>query len=115
MYQFAYNDVVEDSPVAMRATERHAMDRVIVMLRRAREKGAESQETVEALYYLRRLWSIFMNDLKSPENELPEQMRKGLLSIGIWMVKEIERVRSGQASDLTPIIEINEIIRDGLK
>jgi len=115
MYQFAYNEVVEESPIAMRATERHAMDRVIAMLRLAREKGAETREAVEALYYLRRLWSIFMNDLESPENELPEQMRQGILSIGLWMGKEIERVRSGRASDLTPIIEINEIIRDGLK
>jgi len=115
MYQFAYNEVVDESPVTMRASERHAMDRVIAMLRVALAKGAASQETVEALYYLRRLWSIFMNDLANPENELPEQMRNGLLSIGLWMNKEIDRVRSGQTSDLTPIIEINEIIRGGLK
>jgi flagellar biosynthesis regulator FlaF len=31
------------------------------------------------------------------------------------MVKEIELVRSGKASDLTAMIEITEIIRDGLK
>lgn len=115
MYQFAYNEVVEESPVTMRANERRAMDRVIAMLRAANDKGAGSQEAVEALYYLRRLWSIFMNDLDSAENELPEQMRKGLVSIGHWMSKEIERVRAGHSGDLTPIIEINEIIRDGLK
>ena len=115
MYQFAYNEVVDDSPITMRASERHAMDRVIAMLRLAQEKGAGSQDAVQALYYLRRLWAIFMNDLANPENELPEQMRKGILSIGLWMNKEIDRVRSGQANDLTPIIEINEIIRDGLK
>ena len=115
MYQFAYSEVVEESPLAMRTTERNALDRCIAMLRVARNNGAESQEAVEALYYLRRLWSIFINDLKSPENELPEQLRQGILSIGGWMSKEIERLRSGQASDLTPIIEINEIVRDGLK
>jgi flagellar biosynthesis regulator FlaF len=31
------------------------------------------------------------------------------------MNKEIDRFRAGQTKDLTPIIEINEIIRDGLK
>jgi flagellar protein FlaF len=115
MYQFAYSDVVDDSPLTMRASERAAMDRVIAMLRIAQESGVGSQQAVQAFYYLRRLWAIFMNDLANPENELPEQMRHGLLSIGLWMNKEIDRVRGGQASDLTPIIEINEIIRDGLK
>ena len=31
------------------------------------------------------------------------------------MMKEIDRVRGGQTNDLTPMIEINELIRDGLK
>jgi flagellar biosynthesis regulator FlaF len=31
------------------------------------------------------------------------------------MMKEIDRVRGGVTSDLTPMIEINELIRDGLK
>ena len=31
------------------------------------------------------------------------------------MMKEIDRVRGGATDDLTPMIEINEIIRDGLK
>ena len=31
------------------------------------------------------------------------------------MMKEIERVRGGAATDLTPMIQINELIRDGLK
>ena len=35
MYEFAYNDVIEDSHPAMRARERAAMDRVIGMLRSA--------------------------------------------------------------------------------
>ena len=114
MHQFAYNEVMEESPATMRASEGQAMDRVIAMLRAARDRGAESREAVEALFYLRRLWSIFMNDLTGPDNELPDQMRRGLVSIGLWIGKEIERLRAGQTSDLTPIIEINEIIRDGL-
>jgi flagellar protein FlaF len=97
MYEFSYNEVVDDSRQVMRARERGAMDRVIVMLRGARDRGSNSRE------------------LRNPENELPEQLRAGIVSIGIWMNKEIDRFRTGQTSDLTPIIEINEIIRDGLK
>ena len=60
MYEFAYNDVIEDSHKAMRARERVAMDRVIGMLRTAQEKGPHSRERIEALFYLRRLWTIFI-------------------------------------------------------
>src|SRR5208337_4298221 len=115
MYEFAYNEVIADSRQTMRARERAAMDRVIGMLRAAQEKGPLSRERVEALFYLRRLWTIFLDDLKDPNNELPEQLRAGIISIGIWMMKEIERVRVRLTDDLTPMIEINELICDGLK
>ena len=115
MYEFAYNEVIEESHQTMRAREREAMDPVIAMLRAAQEKGPQSRERVDALYYLRRLWMIFINDLNDPNSELPEQLRAGIISIGIWMNKEIDRVRGGQTNDLTPMIEINQLIRDGLK
>jgi flagellar protein FlaF len=115
MYEFAYNDVIEDSHQTMRASERAALGRVITMLRAAQEKGPQSRELVDALFYLRRLWMIFINDLNDPSNELPGQLRAGIVSIGIWMMKEIDRVRGGLTNDLTPMIEINELIRDGLK
>ena len=115
MYEFAYNEVIEDSRRTMRARERQAMDQVIAMLRAAQERGPQSRERIEALFYLRRLWAIFINDLNDPNNELPEQLRAGIISIGIWMMREIDRVRGGATDDLTPMIEINALIRDGLK
>jgi hypothetical protein len=51
MYEFAYNDVIEDSHQTLRARERAAMDRVIGMLRAAQEKGPHSRELVDALFY----------------------------------------------------------------
>ena len=115
MYEFAYNEVIEDSHQTMRARERAAMDRVIAMLRAGQQRGPLSRERIEALYYLKRLWTIFLDDLKDPANELPEQLRAGIISIGIWMMKEIERARTRATDDLMPMIEINELIRDGLK
>ena len=115
MYEFSYNDVIEDSRQTLRARERAAMDRVIGMLRSAQEKGPQSRELIDALFYLRRLWVIFIDDLNDPNNELPTQLRAGIISIGVWMMKEIDRARIGQTNDLTPMIEINELVRNGLK
>ena len=115
MYEFAYNKAVEDSHQTIRARERAAMDRIIGLLRAAQEKGPLSRERVEALFHLRRLWTIFLDNLLEPGNELPDQLRDGVISIGVWMMKEIERVRARVTDDLAPMIEINEIIRDGLR
>ena len=115
MYEFAYNEVIADSRQTLRARERAAMDRVIAMLRAGQDKGPLSRERVEALYFLNRLWTIFLDDLKDPANELPQQLRAGIISIGIWMMKEIDRAHKRATDDLIPMIEINEIIRDGLK
>ena len=115
MYQLAYTQIVDESSGELRAHERHAMDRTIELLTIARERGPGTVEEVDALYYVRRLWAIFMDDLGNPENELPKELRASLFSIGLWMLKEIDRVRTGATADLTPMIEINEIIRDGLK
>lgn len=115
MYQFSYSEVAEDSRQEMRGLERRVLDQAIALLRTAREKGPGSRELIDALFFYRRLWSIFMDDLANPENELPEELRAGLISIGIWIVKEIELIRSGKTIDLTAMIEISEIIRDGLK
>jgi flagellar biosynthesis activator protein FlaF len=114
MFEFAYKDIIDDSPSAMRAQERKALDTVIQMLRDASAKGVKSAEATNALYQLRRLWGVFLDDLKSPDNGLPDSLRARLISIGIWVNKESERLRTGMSDDFTPLIEINEIIRNGL-
>ena len=114
MYEFAYDSIVEESSRSMRAQEARALDRVISMLREALPSGPHSRAGIHALYQLRTLWTVFMDDLNSPENALPEPLRARLISIGIWVLKEIERLRAGDVNDFAPIIEINQIIRDGL-
>jgi flagellar protein FlaF len=114
MYQFTYAEVVEDSPREMRAREHDALDRAVALLESARHAGASSQEGQEALNYLRRLWTIFIDDLGSNGNDLPEDLRAQLISIGIWIMKEIERLRTGAQVSFDDLIEITAIIRDGL-
>jgi flagellar protein FlaF len=114
MYEFAYNEVVEESPRLMRERERQAFDKVLELLEAAREHGVGSREGIEAIYYLRKLWWILLQDVQLPQNELPPELRAGLISIGRWMIREIDRIDQGKAEDLSRVIEINEIIRDGL-
>jgi len=114
MYQFTYAEVVEDSPQELRAREHDAVGRAVALLERAQEAGLRSEETEQALIYTRRLWSIFLEDLSSKGNDLPEDLRAQLISIGLWIMKEIERLRAGAIESFADLIEINAIIRDGL-
>ena len=114
MYQVSYDEIIEDSGAEERARERDCFDESIRLLERAIEAPLNAGALVHALYYSEQLWTILMEDLVHPGNALPESTRAALVSIGIWVVKEIERIRKGQSKDLAGIAAINTIIRDGL-
>ena len=82
--------------------------------RGASSKGPKSVEAVNALFQLRQLWGVFLDDLKSPENALPKHCASAAGVDRDLGQQEIDRLRSGACQDFTPLIEINEIIRDGL-
>lgn len=114
MYQFSYAEVLEDDPQEARERERVALHRAVELLKAARETGPESRETIEALAFLRRIWTVLLDDLVSPENGLPEKLRASLISIGIWILKEADLIRLQQSRAMDGLIAVNETIRDGL-
>ncbi len=115
MYQFSYKEIMQDSTQDARARERQAMERAIELLELAQRKGIKSMEAAAALNYLNRLWHLFIDDLAKPENDLPDALRAELISIGIWITNEINRMRLGKTENFNGLIEICAIIRDGLK
>jgi len=52
--------------------------------------------------------------LANDENKLPDKLRADLISIGLSILRESERVRTGEAKDLSALKEISQIIADGL-
>ena len=115
MYEFAYNAIVEDSSRAMRAQEARALDRVIAQMREAESDGPRSKAGIHALYQLRTLWTVFLDDLNGPDNALPTPLRARLLSIGdLGDQGDRTAALGAESGELAPIIEINQIIRDGL-
>jgi flagellar protein FlaF len=70
---------------------------------------------VEAVYYTRRVWIRFIEDLGNPENQLDDELRANLISIAIWILKEIEKIRKRESTNFQGIIDITTIIKDGIK
>ncbi|MDX2202961.1 MAG: flagellar biosynthesis regulator FlaF [Hyphomicrobiaceae bacterium] len=115
MYQFSYAEVLDDAPASAREREHQAIERSIELLRAAQQAGTSSRECVEAMLFVRRLWSFFLEDLALPENELPKALRADLISIGLWVLKEVEQIRLEKSDNFKGLIEVSEQIRDGLR
>jgi flagellar protein FlaF len=114
MYQFSYAEVLDETPQGARQRERQAIERSIELLQAADAAGAQSREAVEALLFVRKLWGILIEDLAKPENDLPEQLRADLISIGLWIMREAEQIRLEKSTNFKGIIEVSQTIRDGL-
>ena len=110
----AYDAVVEDSGAEARRRERTALSLGIDRLEQLGKGRFTAEELVKALLYVRRLWAVFIEDLSHPENGLPEQLRADIISIGLWVIKEADRLREERSNDVVQLVEINRVIRDAL-
>lgn len=115
MYQFSYADIQTDSIADAKDRERQVLSRSIEMLHLARDAGAQSQQAVEAIHFMHRVWTTFLEDLGNPDNELPKDLRASLISIGLWLLREAEAVRQGESDNFDGLIEVSQIIRDGIQ
>ncbi len=106
---------MEDGLQDARGRERLAMERAIEMLEQAQEMRIFSFEAAKALDYVNTLWRMLLEDLSSPENDVPEVLRADLISVGIWITREIKSLRTAQSTNFSGLIEICATIRDGLK
>ena len=115
MYQFSYADVQTDSVADAKDRERQLLTRSILLLMDASKAGPNSMEAVEALHFTNRVWTTFVEDLGNPENALPKELRANLISIGLWLLREAEEVRQGRSQNFEGLIEVSQIIRDGIQ
>jgi flagellar protein FlaF len=110
----AYEAIAEDSGREARTRERQALSLGIDRLERLQKGFFSGEDLIESLLYVRRLWTIFIEDLAHPENGLPDKLRADIISIGLWIVKEADRLREERSSNVIQLIEINRLIRDSL-
>jgi flagellar biosynthesis activator protein FlaF len=115
MYQFSYAEVLDETPKGARERERQAISRSIELLEAAQKSGVRSRDAIEAILFVRRLWGALIEDLASSDNDLPQNLRADLISIGLWVMREAEQIRLEKSDNFKGIIEVSAAIRDGLK
>ncbi len=114
MQRIQYGDLLEDDQQMARERERAALDQSILLLEQAATPGAPLASAAEAIAFTSKLWSLLIEDLASANNGLPKQLRAQLVSIGIWILRELEAARTDEAKGLSDVIVVSKAIRDGL-
>ena len=114
MYQSAYQNIMEAGAASTRSREKEALERSLTLLRQARNVGFRTHRGAEAIYTTNRVWSFLIEDLSLSDNELPDEIRANLISIGIHVLKRLADLRAGEAAAADDIIDITEIIQGGL-
>ena len=110
----SYDTVIEDGAREARGREQQALSHGIALLKRYQSGDIPSSDGAEALLYIRRLWTFFVEDLSSPRNGLPEKLRAELISIGLWIIGEADRIRQEGSTEVAELVAINTVIRDAL-
>ncbi|MFM8820786.1 MAG: flagellar biosynthesis regulator FlaF [Phenylobacterium sp.] len=68
---------------------------------------------ISALDSNRRLWSVLAIDCGHADNQLPKELRAGIISLSIWVNKHTSEVVRGQ-EDIQDLIDVNRMIMQGL-
>lgn len=114
MYDRLYAEASDESFKSARRRERELLDEAIKKLAMAKRRGATSPEAFDATAFVRRLWTAFIVDLSHDDNALPHSLRASLISIGLWMRREVDLIDAGRSTNFDGLIEINQMIADGL-
>ncbi|MBL0848502.1 MAG: flagellar biosynthesis regulator FlaF [Candidatus Liberibacter ctenarytainae] len=110
-----YDESIKESFSESRNRERIILDKSISLLSNARHCEQDNREIIESLSYTTRIWTVFIQDLISENNQLPEDLKLNLISIGLWIIEECARIRRNESNNYQGIIDLISLIRDGLR
>lgn len=114
MYTLSYSHTIEEDFSTVRRNESIAFNKVIELLENGKGAGLQSSEAELALDRVSDLWRFFVDDLVNPDNQLPDETKGTLISIGLWIMREVDKIRHHESEDIDSIIAVNKLIRDGL-
>ncbi|MBO6814767.1 MAG: flagellar biosynthesis regulator FlaF [Rhizobiaceae bacterium] len=115
MFMQAYEDVMEDEQDALRSSEAQVIDRTIRLMQESDQKPSDRMLRTRAIHLTSQVWSYFLNDLASSENATPKELKASLISIGIYIMKHLNAMRSEESLGFGAVTEVSINIREGLK
>lgn len=114
MYHMRYSDVIEESGVSARERESALFNRCIEKLEEIDKNEVNNTLIFEYSSFIEKFWLAVIEDLSREDNYLPNDLKGDIISIGIYVVKEMTNLRNGQKIDIAALIDISRFLRDGL-
>jgi flagellar protein FlaF len=96
-----------------RSTEYRLMSEVTAELIAARDAALTGAALMPALHRNRTVWNTFSSLCAAPENQLPEELRAGIISLAMWVDRHTSEVARGHEA-VDDLIQINRAIIEGL-
>lgn len=114
MYKTTYEVIARDNSINNRRIERDALIKVIADMKSAYKTDVVNIDVIKACALMQQIWTIMLSEVMNDDNGLPIELRASIISIGIWIQKELTLIIAGESKNINGIIEINQIIADGL-
>jgi len=115
MFNTAFSETIEDDQSEARALERELLERAMHSIKQADEEPGNFVMRISAIQFNIKVWSFFLQDLSSEDNELPDDLKATLISIGIFVLKHLQKMRTETELSFGPVLSINETIMKGLR
>lgn len=106
----AYRQSVRDT-LSPREVELKVFQQVTADLEACR--GPITMDAVRAVGRNRQLWHVLLSDLSQPDNVLPDSLKAGLISLGLWVDRYSGQVLN-EDRPLAPLIDVNRTVMQGL-
>ncbi len=110
---------VQKTTMTGRELEASVFTRGALMFQQCQENWNAADRSAalkEAIKYNQMIWNIFMSELAKQDNPLPKKLREDILSLGVYVSKQIFDVMALSSPEkLTSIININLSLATGLR
>lgn len=96
-----------------RSTEYRLISEITGEMIAARDAGLVGVKLAPALHRNRQAWTTFRTLCADPANALPDELRAGIISIGMWVEKYTSLVITGRDT-IDELISVNCTVMEGL-
>jgi len=97
-----------------RETEYRLFGQVTGALIDAEKRRVQGGPVIDAIDWNRRLWRTLATDCLDEGNRLPKEVRAKIVSLSLWVTRYSKKVMRENV-ELTPLIEVNRTIMQGLE
>lgn len=115
MFNLAYAESAEDDQGEARSQEYQALEYSIGVMEASTKDPISSAKRIKAIFDTANVWTLLLEDLGSPENDYPNELKAGLISIGIYILKQLQAMRDDSSVSFSAIIDITKTIKEGLE